>query len=104
MAVLIMLFAAWLVFRGVGASGVSTFATWHDSARYALAVMFVFAAIAHFNKMKYDLARSDLQDEQSATRFAAARLTHPRAQSFLRSRADERLRSQRTPLPAQGMH
>jgi uncharacterized membrane protein len=57
MAVLIMLFAAWLVFRGVGASGVSTFATWHDSARYALAVMFVFTAIAHFNKMKYDLAR-----------------------------------------------
>jgi uncharacterized membrane protein len=57
MAVLIVLFTSWLVFRGMGALGVHAFATWHDSARYALAVMFAFSAIAHFNKMKHDLAR-----------------------------------------------
>jgi len=45
------------VFRGIGAAGVHRFASWQDSARYALAVMFVFTASAHFNKMKYDLAR-----------------------------------------------
>lgn len=32
-------------------------ATWQDSARYALVVMFVFTASAHFNKMRYDLAK-----------------------------------------------
>ncbi len=32
-------------------------ASWQDSARYALVVMFVFTASAHFNKMKHDLAR-----------------------------------------------
>jgi uncharacterized membrane protein len=57
MAVLVVLFASWLVFRGIGALGVASFASWQDSARYALAVMFVFTGIAHFNKMKHDLAR-----------------------------------------------
>ena len=57
MAVLIVLFAAWLIFRGLGGIGISTLATWRDSARYALAVMFVFTATAHFNQMKYDLAK-----------------------------------------------
>jgi uncharacterized membrane protein len=57
MAVLIVLFVSWVVFRGVGALGVHTLATWQDSARYALALMFVFTAVAHFNAMKYDLAR-----------------------------------------------
>ena len=33
------------------------FASWQHSALYALAVMFVFTATAHFNKMKHDLAR-----------------------------------------------
>jgi uncharacterized membrane protein len=56
MAVLIVLFTSWLVFRGMGALGMSALATWHDSACYALAVMFVFTGIAHFNRMKYDLA------------------------------------------------
>ena len=32
-------------------------ASWQHSALYALAVMFVFTATAHFNKMKHDLAR-----------------------------------------------
>lgn len=57
MAVLITLFASWLIFRALGALGTTAFASWQDSARYALVVMFLFAATAHFNKMKYDLAR-----------------------------------------------
>jgi uncharacterized membrane protein len=57
MAVLVILFTSWLAFRGIGALGVAAFATWQHSARYALAVMFVFTGIAHFNKMKHDLAR-----------------------------------------------
>jgi uncharacterized membrane protein len=57
MLVLIVLLVSWLIFRAVGAAGVHALASWRDSARYALAVMFAFAASAHFNKMKYDLAR-----------------------------------------------
>jgi uncharacterized membrane protein len=57
MLVLIVLLASWLVLRGIGAVGVHALASWQDSARYALVVMFVFTASAHFNKMKHDLAR-----------------------------------------------
>jgi uncharacterized membrane protein len=57
MTVLILLLAAWLIFRGCGALGVYAFATWHDSARYALALMFVFTAIAHFNRVRHDLVK-----------------------------------------------
>jgi uncharacterized membrane protein len=57
MLVLIVLLVSWLVFRAVGAAGVHALASWQDSARYALVVMFVFTATAHFNKMKHDLAR-----------------------------------------------
>lgn len=57
MVVLIVLFGAWLVFRGIGALGVGAFATWQHSARYALALMFVFTGIAHFNRLKHDLVR-----------------------------------------------
>ena len=57
MIVLIVLLASWVVLRGVGAAGVQALATWQDSARYALVVMFVFTASAHFNKMKHDLAK-----------------------------------------------
>lgn len=57
MLVLMVLLVSWLVFRVLGAAGVHAFASWQDSARYALAVMFVFTATAHFNKMKHDLAR-----------------------------------------------
>lgn len=57
MIVLIVLFASWLILRGLGALWVEPLATWHDSARWALAVMFVFTATAHFNKMKHDLAQ-----------------------------------------------
>jgi uncharacterized membrane protein len=57
MVVLTVLLGAWLVFRGVGALGVAALATWQHAARYALAVMFVFTGIAHFNRMKHDLAK-----------------------------------------------
>jgi uncharacterized membrane protein len=57
MLVLILLLATWLVFRAVGAAGVRVLESWQHSALYALAVMFVFTATAHFNKMKHDLAQ-----------------------------------------------
>ena len=57
MAVLVILLISWLVSRGVGALGVTALAPWQDSARYALVVMFFFTGMAHFNKMKHDLAR-----------------------------------------------
>lgn len=57
MAVLVVLLASWLIFRSIGALGVVPFATWHDAARYALAVMFVFTGTAHFNRIKHDLVR-----------------------------------------------
>jgi uncharacterized membrane protein len=57
MLVLVVLFVSWLVLRGIGAAGVHHLASWQDSARYALVVMFVFTASAHFNQMKHDLVR-----------------------------------------------
>ena len=57
MLVLIVLLVSWVVLRGIGAAGVHALGSWQDSARYALIVMFVFTATAHFNKMKHDLAR-----------------------------------------------
>jgi uncharacterized membrane protein len=57
MVVVLVLFGSWLLLRGVGALGVPALATWHDSVRYALAVMFVLTGVAHFNKLKHDLAR-----------------------------------------------
>jgi uncharacterized membrane protein len=57
MLVLIVLLVSWVALRGIGAAGVHALATWQDSSRDALAVMFVFTASAHFNKMKHDLAR-----------------------------------------------
>jgi len=57
MLVLIVLLVTWAALRGVGAAGVHALASWQDSARAALVVMFVFTASAHFNKMKHDLAQ-----------------------------------------------
>ena len=57
MAVLIVLLGAWLMLRAIGALGVAALATWHNSLGYALAIMFVFTGIAHFNKMRHDLAQ-----------------------------------------------
>src|SRR5260370_12148650 len=57
MIVLIVLFGTWLAFRGIGALGYPAFATWHDTARYALAVMFTFTGVSPFTKLKPDIAR-----------------------------------------------
>ena len=56
MPVLIVLLVSWVALRGIGAAGVHSLASWQNSARYALAVMFIFTATAHFNRMKHDLA------------------------------------------------
>ena len=56
MAVLIVLVVSWLCFRLIGKFGFTALATWQDSARYALVVMFLFTATAHFNRMRHDLA------------------------------------------------
>lgn len=57
MLVLFVLLISLLLFRGLGAIGVSLFGTWMASTRYALAVMFLFTSTAHFNKMRHDLVR-----------------------------------------------
>jgi len=41
----------------MGALGIAALVSWHDSARFALAVMFVFTGLAHFTKMKHEMAR-----------------------------------------------
>jgi uncharacterized membrane protein len=53
--VLAVLFASLLLFGGLGALGVDAFSTWQASAAWALAVMFLFTASAHFTKTKEDL-------------------------------------------------
>ncbi|MFP5236166.1 MAG: DoxX family protein [Acidobacteriota bacterium] len=57
MTVLIVLVVAWLFFRLLGVFGIPVFLTWHDSLAYGLAVMFLFTSIAHFNRLRLDLAR-----------------------------------------------
>lgn len=57
MVVLLLLLISLVVFRAAGAFGATPFSTWQDSARYALALMFLFTSSAHFTPMKHDLAR-----------------------------------------------
>jgi uncharacterized membrane protein len=57
MAPLIVLLAALLIFRGLGALGVPLFLTWYDSITWALALMILFTASAHFTSMKEDLIK-----------------------------------------------
>jgi len=49
MLVLIVLLAAWLVFRAIGAAGVHVLASWQHSALYDLVVMFVFTSNGSFS-------------------------------------------------------
>jgi len=53
--VLGVLLVSLLLFRGLGLLGVDFFSTWQVSAAWALSVMFVFTASAHFTKTKEDL-------------------------------------------------
>ena len=55
MAVLIVLFGSLVLYRGLGALGVSALQTWLTCARFALATMFVFTAISHFAPTRRDL-------------------------------------------------
>jgi uncharacterized membrane protein len=55
--VLIVLFGGLVLFRALGALGVSAFGTWRESTIYALAIMFCFTAFAHFGRLRDDLAR-----------------------------------------------
>jgi uncharacterized membrane protein len=55
MQVLAVLFGSLILYRALGTAGVSLFASWTASARFALATMFVFTAVAHFAPMKRDL-------------------------------------------------
>jgi uncharacterized membrane protein len=54
--VLLVLLVSWLAFRLLGGFGVPIFLTWHDCLPYALAVMFFFTSVAHFNRIRHDLA------------------------------------------------
>jgi uncharacterized membrane protein len=57
MIVLFVLLISLLLYRAIGALGVAALETWAGATRYALATMLVFAASAHFTKMKNDLVR-----------------------------------------------
>jgi uncharacterized membrane protein len=57
MLVLFILAGSLALFRALGAFGVSQFATWIASTRYALSVMFLFTSTAHFTKFRHELAR-----------------------------------------------
>lgn len=56
-APLLLLVAVLLVLRAAGALGVSPLGDWRTAARFALAVMFVFTAAAHFGRQKDSLER-----------------------------------------------
>ena len=55
MAVLVVLLVALVLFGGLGVLGVGLFSAWQVSAAWALAVMFLFTASAHFTRTKEDL-------------------------------------------------
>ena len=55
MAVLVVLFGSWVLYRVLGALGVAALQTWLSSARWAVSTMFLFTAISHFAPMKKDL-------------------------------------------------
>src|SRR4029453_1372842 len=55
MAVLIVLFSSFGLYRLLGFAGVTMLDSWLASARMALATMFLFTAASHFTPMKKDL-------------------------------------------------
>lgn len=55
MLVLGVLFFAWVIFRGVGRLGIARLDSWRGALPYALAIMFLFTAVAHFNEMRHDM-------------------------------------------------
>jgi uncharacterized membrane protein len=55
MYALFVLFGSLLFFRILGFAGIGLFTAWEQSARVALAMMFLFTAVSHFAPMKTDL-------------------------------------------------
>jgi len=55
--VLVVLAVALLAFRTMGWLGVEALASWTTASRWALALMLLFTASAHFTSMKEDLVR-----------------------------------------------
>ncbi|MGC2108228.1 MAG: DoxX family protein [Candidatus Korobacteraceae bacterium] len=55
MAVLVVLFGSLLLYRGLGSIGTAALQSWLVSARFALATMFFFTAMAHFASPRNDL-------------------------------------------------
>ncbi len=55
MTILVVLFGSLLIYRGLGALGVSALQTWLACARFALSTMFLFTAIAHFTSTRKDM-------------------------------------------------
>jgi uncharacterized membrane protein len=56
MAVLVVLIVSALALRLAGFLGATYFATWQSSIRYAVAIMFVFTGVAHFTKLRHEMA------------------------------------------------
>lgn len=52
-----VMLAAILVARVAGALGLEALGSWREATRAGLAVMFIFTAVAHFNRMRPDLIR-----------------------------------------------
>ena len=52
-----VLVAGSLLFRGLGAAGLSLFLDWQNCIRFALALMFLLTASAHWGKRRPDLIR-----------------------------------------------
>jgi uncharacterized membrane protein len=55
MQVLAVLFGSLVLYRVLGAAGVSRLSSWIVSARFALVTMFVFTSASHFAPMRRDL-------------------------------------------------
>ncbi|HEV2239119.1 MAG TPA: DoxX family protein [Ktedonobacterales bacterium] len=53
----LLMLVSLLVLRGLGAAGVGLFASWPSDAAYALALMLLLTASAHFSETKEDLIR-----------------------------------------------
>lgn len=57
MLVLAVLIVAMLLARTLGLLGVDSFDSWPAATRAGLSAMFLFTSVAHFNSMRFDLAR-----------------------------------------------
>ena|SRR5215471_4171131 len=57
MVILVTLIATTLLARLLGLTGITLLSTWPAATRVGLCAMFLFAAFAHFNSIRHDLAR-----------------------------------------------